>query len=414
MLAAVFCQNYVTKTLCWMHKKTRTSLISQVKTLISGRACLSLTSLGQNRLGKAKVRHKIKMVWRFLKNPRITESLPEIYSSLVRDILSDLNELVIAVDWSGCCGKENQLLRASLLFEGRSIVLYNEIHPVENSANAEVHEQFLKCLKGIIPVGKKVTITTDAGFKTSWFQSVSKQGWFYVGRVRGLIYCSLDDQSWNEVSSLFPMVRRGHTISLGEGALGKKSKTSIRGLFIGHFGVKKGRKTIKIRFPDANRKLAQMNSEPWILITNLHQHPEWGNYTKPHLARLCKNIYAKRMQIEQNFRDDKSTVSGLKWRFSRTRCPKKISVLILLASITTLILWMVGFSAEKKNIHHDFQANTIRTYRVLSFVFLGKQMVIHGFKKLRIRKFQSILSLFQLEYNQMLTLMQAELGAYKI
>jgi hypothetical protein len=41
-------------------------------------------------------------------------------------------------------------------------------------------------------------------------------------------------------------------------------------------------------------------------------------------------------------------------------------------------------------------------------------MVIHGFKKLQIRKFQSILSLFQLEYNQMLVLIQAEIGAYKI
>ena len=148
----------------------------------------------------------------------------------------------------GCCGKENQLLRASLLFEGRSIVLYYEIHPVENSANAEVHEQFLKRLKEIIPVGKKVTIVTDAGFKTSWFQSVSKQGWFYIARVRGLIYCSLDDQPWDEVSSLFPMVRRGHTISLGEGALGKKSKTSIRGLFIGHYGVKKDGKQPKFVF----------------------------------------------------------------------------------------------------------------------------------------------------------------------
>lgn len=137
-----------------MHKKTRTSLISQVKTLISGRACLSLTSLGQNRLGKAKVRHKIKMAWHFLKNPCITESLPEIYSSLAKGISSGLNELIIAVDWSGCCGKENQLLRASLLFKGRSIVVYNEIHPLKNSANTEVHEQFLKHLKEIIPAGK--------------------------------------------------------------------------------------------------------------------------------------------------------------------------------------------------------------------------------------------------------------------
>lgn len=411
MLASVFCQKYVTKTLFWMHKKTRLSFIYQVQTLLSGRACLSLTSLGQNRLGKAKVRHKIKMVWRFLKNPRISESMTEIYSSVAKEILSGLNELVIAVDWSGCCGKENYLLRASLLYHGRSLVIYNEIHPEKNSTNAMVHEQFLKRLKEIIPTDKKVTLVTDAGFKTSWFHSVSQQGWFYIGRVRGLIHCCIDGQPWGDVTSLFPKVKRGQTLSLGPGTLGKKSQTPIRGLFIAHFAASKGRKSTKIRYPDADKKLAQMNSEPWILITNLHQHPLWGTYFEAHFARFCTNIYFKRMQIEQNFRDDKSTVSGLKWRFSRTRCPKKISVLILIASVTTLILWMIGFAAEKNNIHHDFQANTVRTHRVISWVYLAKQMVVHGFKKLRIRKFQTILSLFTLEYNQMLDLLYAPLKA---
>lgn len=412
MLAATFCQNLLTKTLVWMHKKTRESLICQVKTLLSGRASLSLTSLGRNRLGKAKVRHKIKMVWRFLKNPLIVESMTEIYSSLAQEILQGLNELIIAVDWSGCCGKENQLLRASLLFEGRSIVIYNEIHPENNSANAKVHKAFLKRLKDILPTDKKVIIVTDAGFKTSWFHSVSKQGWFYIGRVRGLIHCSLEGQPWVDVSSLFSKVSRGQTSNLGMGVLGKKSKTPIKGIFIAHFNLKKGRKTQKIRFPDAHKKLAQMGSEPWILITNLHHHPLFSNYTAAHFARLCKNLYSKRMQIEQNFRDDKNTVSGLKWRFSRTRCPKKISVLILLASLTTLILWMIGFAAEKNNIHHDFQANTVRTHRVLSWVLLAKQMVVHGFKKLRVRKFQTILSLFKIDYNQMLGLLYAKPKAY--
>lgn len=414
MLASIFCQNFLTKTLFWMHKKTRLSFICQVQTLLRGRACLSLTSLGQNRLGKAKVRHKIKMVWRFLKNPRITESMTEIYSSVAKELLSGLNELIIAVDWSGCCGKDNQLLRASLLFKGRSIVIYNEIHPVENSTNEKVHKQFLKRLKEIIPADKKVTLVTDAGFKTSWFHSASEQGWFYVGRVRGLIHCSLDGQPWSDVSSLFSKVKRGQTLSLGYGVLGKKSKTPIQGLFIGHFTVRKGRKTTKVRYPDADKKLAQMNSEPWILITNLHQHPLWSTYSNAHFARFCTNLYSKRMQIEQNFRDDKSTVSGLKWRFSRTRCPKKISVLILIASITTLILWMIGFAAEKNNIHHEFQANTVRNHRVISWVNLAKQMVVHGFKKLGVRKLNSILRLFKLEYNQMIALLYVQNDANKI
>lgn len=134
-----------------------------------------------------------------------------------------LNELVIAIDWSGCCGKENYLLRACL----------------------------------------------------------------------------------------FSKVKRGQTKYLGFGELGKKSKTAVRGLFIAYFSLCKGRKVTKVRFPEANKKLGQMNSEPWILITNLHQHPVASSYSKPTMASFCVNLYAKRMQIEQNFRDDKSTVSCL-------------------------------------------------------------------------------------------------------
>lgn len=95
---------------------------------------------------------------------------------------------------------------------------------------------------------------TRSGFKTSWFHSVSRQGWYYIGRVRGLIHCALDGQAWVDVSSLFPKVKRGHTLNLGMGALGKKSKTPTRGVFIAHFNLRKGRKTKKfdIQMPIRN------------------------------------------------------------------------------------------------------------------------------------------------------------------
>ncbi|MCX7115938.1 MAG: hypothetical protein NTW08_08545 [Gammaproteobacteria bacterium] len=157
-----------------------------------------------------------------------------------------------------------------------------------------------------------------------------------------------------------------------------------------------------------------MNSEPWILVSNLNKDQQFNGDNGPQkLAVFARNAYSKRMQIEQNFRDDKSERFGFGWRFSGTRDAAKISVLVLLATIASFILWMIGFAAEKKGLQYAFQANTVRSRRILSFIFLAKQLIENGLKKLRIRKFQKILALFQLEYNENSLLEPIETGSFQ-
>jgi hypothetical protein len=44
-------------------------------------------------------------------------------------------------------------------------------------------------------------------------------------------------------------------------------------------------------------------------------------------------------------------------------------------TLPSLIAWIVGYAAEKKKLHYDFQANTYRHRRVLSFFYLGCQII---------------------------------------
>ena len=144
-----------------------------------------------------------------------------------------------------------------------------------------------------------------------------------------------------------------------------------------------------------------MNSDPWILVSNFHQDNLLEvEKNKEQTAILMRVIYSKRMQIEQNFRDDKSERLGFGWRFSRTRDKNKMSMLILLATIASLILWMIGYAAERQQLHYAFQANTVRSHRVLSLLYLAKQLILNGLKGLRIRKFVRIITFFQLEFNE--------------
>lgn len=402
MLANVFCHDFIFKSLCWMHTKTKKSLINHVSSLLKGQTHLSLSSIGRNLSGKALVKHKINMCWRFLSNKKLHHKQLEIYKSICSSVMSELKELLIAVDWTGCCSADNHMLRASLVYNGRSITIYNEIHSQKELATEKIHHQFLKNLHHVLPEGKRIVIITDAGFKTPWFHAVNQLGWYFVGRVSGTINYRLEpDKNWSPIGVLHSFIERRETKYLGIGNLGQDSKTRIKVLFSAHWGEGKGRKNLKPRYPDVEKRYSKMHSEPWILVSNLHQEPSLEiDKNKEQIAILMRDIYSKRMQIEQNFRDDKSERLGFGWRFSRTRDRNKMSLLILLATLASLILWMIGYAAERQKLHYRFQANTVRTHRVLSLLYLAKQIIVYGLKCLRIRKFHRIIALFQLEFNE--------------
>lgn len=57
-------------------------------------------------------------------------------------------------------------------------------------------------------------------------------------------------------------------------------------------------------------------------------------------------LYSRRMQIEQNFRDEKSERFGFVLRASYSRSVGRMLVLSLLATLSTIVLWLIGYHAE--------------------------------------------------------------------
>ena len=56
------------------------------------------------------------------------------------------------------------------------------------------------------------------------------------------------------------------------------------------------------------------------------------------------------------------------------------------------------FTAEQQKMHYEFQANTVRSHRVLSFLFLGKQVILHTLERLNIRNIFDAIGIFQAQY----------------
>lgn len=109
-------------------------------------------------------------------------------------------------------------------------------------------------------------------------------------------------------------------------------------------------------------KHAKSATDPWLLATSLPAHRN--------LAKRVVAIYQQRMQIEEGFRDMKSNRFGLGFEYNNTVNPKRLAVLILLATLASLVAIIIGMAVCAANKHKRFQANTSNR-AVLSFHTLG-------------------------------------------
>jgi len=368
-------QNYLKESVADIHQKRLSCLLQTSATLLS-RAKLTLTSLGHHRQGQAHVKHKIKAVDRLLKNNHLYAERIKIYQAIAAKLIGHLKMIDIIIDWSPVSNRTYYILRASLVFEQRSITLYEEVHPEEKLGNYVVHKSFLTTLRQIIPSYTKPVIITDSGFRTEWFELVLSQGWDFEGRVCNNMQYLLDNHgTWKKTKVLKPVKMNKATY------IGKVLLTKVRQLpcemyaylgkrknnTISHSVRKKGRKR---NSPRANRRYRNQHTQPWILVTSIQ-------YKNKLDAKAIVKRYARRMKIEHEFRTTKNAKWGLGLNQTLTCGKLRLEILLLIGTIAMLYLWLIGLASERRNLQYHYQVNTIKTRRVLSILFLGLQVIEH-------------------------------------
>lgn len=117
-------------------------------------------------------------------------------------------------------------------------------------------------------------------------------------------------------------------------------------------------------------KNARAQREPWLLA---------ASPTLAHLsAQAIVAVYAQRMQIEEAFRDLKSERFGLGFSASRSTQKNRLSVLLLVACLASVVLRLIGEVGKARQMEFKFQSNTRRSRPVLSVITLALQLVQHG------------------------------------
>jgi hypothetical protein len=376
--------NYLSKSLPEIHTARLSSLVCGVKNALNANQ-LTLTSLGRSCNDNTQVKNKIKRMDRLLGNKMLHKEIIEFYKVISRRIICNKKHPIITVDWASIDNRNKfHVLKASIAYEGRSITLLDQIEyrtrPKKQGNNS--HDQFIDNLHKILPEGCQPIIIGDAAFSAKWFKRVEAKGWYWVGRLRGKVKIyDKENKVWKACKEMFCLAGK-QVKELGGYEIAKHNKLNCQ-LFIAK-QVKKGRVRKNI---DGSRKKVQpsqdfskLAKEPWLLASNLP-----NTYNR---ANKVINSYKKRMQIEEVFRDIKSSNYGLGIRYTLSETKERVAVLMLIGALALLILGILGKAAYNEGIYKQFQANTIRNRKVLSCWYLGRQVYLHMSDKIPISMFQ--------------------------
>ena len=353
---------------CKMHKSRQKAVVACVKSLLNGSAA-SVTSIGRGIDNNAFEKHRIKRADRLLSNANLLRETPTIYAATCHLLCSHIARPVISVDWSDLDEhKGHFLLRAAISLKGRPITLYQEVHCNKTREKQATHSAFLNTLRAILPSQCRPIIVTDAGYKSPWFREVLAVGWDIVGRVRRPHFYSPDNgNTWQCIRHLYTQATNRPKRFNNSQIVRSNPFACTLVLFK---QKSKGRHALNrsgaLKRSSHSKKHAQGAKDPWLLATSLVSHRQ--------LSKQVVAIYRQRMQIEEGFRDMKSTRYGLGYEQNKSVKQQRLTILVLLTTLASLVAILLGMVLVTANKHRRFQANT-ETKPVLSFHYLGLRAI---------------------------------------
>lgn len=339
MHARKIIQDFLTVECPSMHAKRRNCLA--LITSAARSAGLGLVKMSKALESSTSLRHRIKRCDRLLGNAHLSDERLSVYRGLARRVLPHSTHIGIIVDWSDLLADLSQhVLRAAVVIKGRSIVIYEEVHPTKRYGSASVHRQFMQNLRKVLPLQCRPVIITDAGFRATWFKMLDQLGYAWIGRIRNRdMVKSSGEANWQGGKALYAAAT-GRARYLGNHSYARTNPVACRLVLIKK--PPKGRKC-KTVFGVSSRsqhskKQRTGQIEPWLLAVS----PGLESCS----ANTIVGLYGSRMQIEQTFRDLKCTQWGMGLRSSQTRDPERLANLLLIAALLGFSLWLIGLAAR--------------------------------------------------------------------
>jgi hypothetical protein len=356
-----------------VHATRLAAVVAVVRAIIAG-GRVSVTAIGRAVVSRAYQKHSIKRVDRLLSNWRMQAERGLYFRALAHQLIGDYRRPTVLLDWTKVADNFHALV-AAVPASGRALTIYAEVHSERDLGKARVHKTFLKRLRDVVPAGCRPIIVSDAGFHGPFFRAVRQLGWDFLGRIRANVTMKGAEGTWKHVRQLHA---RAKTVAqdLGEFLL-YRTRTRVPARLV----LIRARRRQKKHPWQGHRsggggvshKTIRGAKEPWLLATSLADS-----------ANKVVELYRRRMQIEETFRDAKNPRFGWSLRHLRGYSALRLTVLLLLIAIAMLVATLFGLAAEARGLHRHFQANTERR-RWLSIFVLGLAL-LHSHRRHRLRR----------------------------
>ena len=359
--------NLLKEKLPSIHATRLQALMAAVQAGLKG-ASVSITQLGRSLSGPAYIKHKIKRMDRLVGNYHLNTERMEIYGAMTQWLLQSLPMPLILIDWLPLTTDQHQqLLRAALPTGGRSVTLYEEIHPVKRLGNRRIQQRFLRSLQALLPDDIAPIIVADSGFRTPFFREVETLGWHWLGRIRNrdLIAWVNRPNDWLAAKSLYAKATRTPKC-LGSARWVRSHP--LNGELVTFCRPAKGRKQLTAQHhpgkSSASRKHAKREREPWLLVVS----PSLKVFS----AVRVVDYYRSRMQIEEGLRDTKSTHYGLDFTSESRIEAERRANLLLIAALIIFALWLTGICLKGTDIERHIKVNSGQSRSPYSVIFLAR------------------------------------------
>lgn len=359
-------QGFVHRQLNLIHAARRELWCAAVSAVMGGHL-LSLSRLARALMDQSTQKAALKRVDRLMGNQRIGQEAQVVGAALLRTLCRGGQPLVIAVDWSEVApdGVFVELRAvATRTGMGRGLTIYQQVYPESKLGNARAERALLKTLHGWMPAGVQVIIITDAGFRRPWFTQVERLGWSWIGRIRAGVCVSRDGTHWDQANAWFAKAT-GKACRWNDCWLTRQFHFACDMVLYRcrAMGGKRYGRAGHGSTPKAQREAKASAREPWLLSHS----PQLRTLRADEVVAL----YRLRMQIEENFRDSKSTELGMGLEVSQSRSATRLHALLLIGTLAAFLLWHIGQLAEAEGLHLRFKATT-RVARELSIITLAK------------------------------------------
>jgi len=310
------------------HKQVTSMALFVLGVLYADRMGVAAIGTGLAKARGTSPKHGIKQFDRFLSNRKIR--MADFQKCFAASVVNTRKKILVTMDWTDFDADDQTVLVLSLVTRSKRALplIWTAVRKSSLKGTRNLHERTaVQMLRQALPEDVHAIILADRGFgDTAFFDHlVDIQGIDFVIRFK----------------ANYVIAQGGETAKAADWV---PSNGRIRLLEDARLtGDRKGPYTVVLY-------KARGMKEAWCLASSL----------KVKSGREIVDLYAKRFECEEAFRDFKDRRYGLGLKFTSIANPERRERLLLIAAIAYFFLTLAGVASEKTGIDRIIKANTVR------------------------------------------------------